>query len=499
MRTYMPNESRFYTEEPYVKKNTFIGSEPKCGILPEYGSVKDKLPVPVVGGRDDIVRCYNKVWEIAFRNLMNPADGSGFVSDFIDTGFNGALFMWDSSFILSFAKYGRRAFDFQKTLDNFYARQHADGFICREIRESDGGDYFARHDPISTGPDIMGWCEWEYYVATGDVGRLKRVFDPLMAYHNWYRENRTWRDGTYWSSGWGCGMDNTPRLEDGYNVSFSHGHMVWVDICFQQILSAKNLVKIAEVIGRQNEVQPLRDEISNLERIVNETLWDSGTAFYYDRWKDGRLNMVMSVASYWAMLSESVPQDRIDSFAAHLDNPNEFKRVHRVPSLSASDRHFVPTGGYWCGSVWAPTTYMVLKGLEKYGKERLAHEIAVNHVENVTACFEKTGTLWENYSPDEFGTQSSHRGDFVGWTGLVPVAVLFENVIGIRSDILNNAVTWNVNLTCRHGIMNYPVGLDKTVDLICGERNSDDDMPKITKSRDDIEIYIKWKHGIFKI
>ena len=59
--------------------------------------------------------------------------------------------MWDSSFILMFARYGTRFFPFQNTLNNFYAQQHPDGFICREIK-ADGADCFERYDPVSTGP-----------------------------------------------------------------------------------------------------------------------------------------------------------------------------------------------------------------------------------------------------------------------------------------------------------------------------------------------------------
>lgn len=44
--------------------------------------------------------------------------------------------MWDSCFILLFARYGCRAFNFQRTLDNLYAKQHADGFICRYVPSS---------------------------------------------------------------------------------------------------------------------------------------------------------------------------------------------------------------------------------------------------------------------------------------------------------------------------------------------------------------------------
>jgi hypothetical protein len=70
---------------------------------------------------------------------------------------NSCLFMWDSCFILKGLRYGSRAFNFQRTLDNLYAKQHPDGFISREIQEWDGQDRFHRFDPASTGPNILAW------------------------------------------------------------------------------------------------------------------------------------------------------------------------------------------------------------------------------------------------------------------------------------------------------------------------------------------------------
>ena len=107
------------------------------------------------------------------------------MASFIDTAFNDCLFMWDSAFILLFARYGRRAFDFQRTLDNLYASQHPDGFICREIGTFDGKDRFERFDAASTGPNVMPWTEWEHYGDTADSDRLARVFPVLVAYHRW--------------------------------------------------------------------------------------------------------------------------------------------------------------------------------------------------------------------------------------------------------------------------------------------------------------------------
>ena len=35
-----------------------------------------------------------------------------------------------------------------------------------------------------------------------------------------------------------------------------------------------------------------------------------------------------------------------------------------LPSLSRSDPDFWPTGGYWRGSPWLPTSYMAIKALD---------------------------------------------------------------------------------------------------------------------------------------
>ena len=235
-------------------------------------------------GRDT---CYRGAWELAFGNLRRPEPGSGFVSCFIDTAFNDCLFMWDSAFILLFARYGRRAFDFQRTLDNLYASQHPDGFICREISTLDGRDRFERFDATSTGPNVMAWTEWEYYLDSADYDRLSRVFPVLVSYHRWLRRHRTWRDGTYWTSGLGSGMDNQPRFPQsrqgrvGWPERLTyHGHAVWIDACLQQILSADLLLRMAEALGRLEEVSDLREEIDGLSLIVNEHLWNEETAFY---------------------------------------------------------------------------------------------------------------------------------------------------------------------------------------------------------------------------
>jgi hypothetical protein len=499
------NPERYDTHvvNPWVSENRFITAPKDAVALPTLAQARAVLPDPYWGEHTAAIDCYWRAWELAFNNLKRPTLENGFAANYCDTAFNGNLFMWDTCFITCFGLYGRRAFNFQRTLDTFYRKQHTDGFICREISEADGGDCYPRFDPSSTGPNVMAWAEWNHYMKTGDLQRLEAVFPPLMAYHDWTRKYRTWQDGSYWSTGWGMGMDDLPRLKGNENTAWDHGRMTWVDATFQAILSAKVLLQIAALLDRNAEVEYLHEELIRLNEYSNANLWDERKNYYFDRYAEGNLSTVKHIGAYWALLAGCVPENRLSAFVAHLENPSEFKRAHRIPALSADDPSYSPTGGYWCGGIWAPTNYMVLKGLDACGQDRLAHEIAMNHLENVVKVFESEDfrwegaeqfrnffqlpdlkyddkhTLWENYAPD-FITPGSHsKPGYVGWTGVPPITVLLEDVFGLDPDAAANRLIWNIRLTEEHGVRRYPLGLTGSVNLRCSKRASRLEKPMI--------------------
>jgi hypothetical protein len=516
------NSERYDTHvvDRWVSENSFFHAPMDATGLPTLSRARSVLPEPFWAGHAAAIACYWRAWELALGNLKQPTPENGFAANYCDTAFNGNLFMWDSCFITCFGVYGRRLFDFQRTLDTFYRKQHADGFICREISEADGGDCFPRFDPSSTGPNVMSWTEWNYFTKTGDLRRLGAVFPVLVAYHNWTRKYRTWPDGSYWSTGWGTGMDNIPRFKGNENLAWEHGHMTWVDPTFQAILSAKTLLRMAAHLGRRAEVEFLHEEVEKLTAHANTNLWDEDKGFYFDRFSNGELSTVKHIGAYWALLAECVPQERLPVFLAHLENPAEFKRAHRVPALSADAPGFEPTGGYWAGGIWAPTNYMVLKGLEANGQDELAHEIALNHLNNVVQVYESDifrwegaeqfrnyfhltelpfddhHTLWENYAPDQITPGGHSKPGYVGWTGVPPIAVLLEDVFGLQPDASANRLAWTVRLTEEHGVRRYPFGMGGLVNLKCKTRNSRLEKPTIEiQSNVSLTLELTWEGG----
>ncbi|MDR1192132.1 MAG: hypothetical protein LBK60_10825 [Verrucomicrobiales bacterium] len=496
-----PKETRYIDRKvinPLVAQNPFIGRAPLTVTAPELSlsAVRDRLPQPFWDGHDAALACYWKVWELACKNCKVASPSAGFVAPFIDTAFNGDLFMWDSVFIMMFARYGERVFPFQKTLDNFYAKQHVDGFICRQISPADGGDRFHYADHDSTGPGLLAWPEWEYYLQFGDRQRLAEVFPPLLAYYQWMRKYRTWPDGTYWATGWACGMDNQPRLSAGARPENDHDHLSWIDTNAQAVLVATLLVNIARELGRDADVRALREEIAALTVTINNTMWHERLGWYVDRRRDGTVSDVKSIAGLWPLLAGLVPPERQARLLAHLTDPATFGRPHPVPSLSADHPLYHPLGQYWRGGVWPPTTYMALRALTLTGHDELAHQLAARHVAMVTEVFNQTGTVWENYAPDSAAPGNIACADMVGWSGLGPIAVLLEYLIGLRPDFTTRTLLWDVRLTEAHGVRNYPFGADITLSLSASARAGEREEPRVTiNASRPVKVLVKWPGG----
>jgi glycogen debranching enzyme len=285
-------------------------------------------------------------------------------------------------------------------------------------------------------------------------------------------------------------------MESGYDPAYSHGRMRWVDATLQAILAARLLQRMARVLGREHSIGDLAQEAACLEHLVNQMMWDDQSAFYYDVYASGKPNMVRHIGAYWALLAGVVPPDRLERFIAHLDDPAEFNRPHRIPALAHSDPAYVPAGGYWRGGVWAPTNYMVLKGLRAQGYGALAHLVARNHLDNVVRVFEDTDTVWENYAPEMARPGEPAKPDFVGWTGLPAIAVLLEEVFGLQPDAPNHKLVWDVRLLDEHGVENYPFGAKGLLDLKCYARESVLEKPMIEiRSNLPVRLHVHWAGG----
>jgi len=449
--------------------------------LPQWQTIHGQLPAPIYDSRPDWISMYWKSWEIAFHNFYEPAPGSGFVSQFIDAAFNANIFLWDSCFMTMFCNYAHPLVPGIGTLDNFYAKQHEDGEICREIVRHTGVDFpqwvnrenrplFSRWGKEPSNPNvpydvvyrgrpapkqnpkltldalnhpILAWAELESYRITGDKARLGHVWEPLVHYYAALQEYLRQGNGLYmtdWAS-----MDNSTR-----NVYLDRGG-TGIDISAEMVLFARQMAEIARIQGKAADASRFASDADELSAIINQSMWDSRQSFYFDLTLDGKRAPVKTIAAFWPLLAKVASREQAEALATQLENPGTFKRLHRVPTLAADEPGYDPAGGYWRGAVWAPADTMVIRGLENYGHDALAREIALNHLNMAAQVFEKTGTIWENYAPDRVVQGKPAKANFAGWSAIGPIVYLLEYAIGLRANAPANSLAWNLTPGIRQG------------------------------------------------
>ncbi len=457
--------------------------------LPTFAETQARLPSPVYDENPLFLKLYWKAWEISFKNFHEPAPKSGFVSQFIDAAFNDNIFLWDTAFMTMFCNVASPLVPGIGSLDNFYAKQHPTGEICREIQRKSGLDfshwvnsgdttlftrwgwdfpparqlqvqYVGRATPKpnprltldAMNHPILAWAELESYYVTGDSVRLRIVWEPLVRYYRAFQKYLLQGNGLYitdWAS-----MDNSPRNADLLDGGTG------VDISSEMVLFARHLSMIARILGKNSESKFFAREADDLSRRINKLMWNPGQGFYYDLTIEGMQSPVKTVAGYWTLLAHVASPAQARLLVDHLKNPATFGRVHPVPTCAADEPGYLSDGGYWRGAVWAPTNTMVIRGLENYGYDAMARSIAIKHLEIMARVFEQTGTIWENYAPDSENpgrnTDSSLvNRDFVGWSGIGPVLYLLEYGVGLKPDAPANKLTWRIHSPQRVGCERY--------------------------------------------
>ncbi len=379
--------------------------------LPRFEELRDQLPSPIDDDHPLWIRTYWKAWDLAFKNFQEPMPRSGFVSQFIDAAFNKNIFLSDSCIMSMFCDYAYPLVPGVSSLDNFYARQHEDGEICREISRETGEDYsdwvnnenkplFSRwgwfgyqevgkvhrnelvtymgRTPPSPNPKvtldaldvpILAWAELEHYQMTAERARLSEVYEPLVQYYRALQKYLLQGNRLYitdWAS-----MDNSPRN------SYLKGGGTGIDISSEMVLFARQLAEIGTLIGKSEDASKFSREAEELSRNINKLMWDPKRKFYFDLTVEGKRVPVKTIAAYWTLISRVASVPQAAALASELENPKTFGRMNLVPTLAADEEGYDPTGGYWRGAVWPDINTAVIRGLEKNGYYELAHKVAL--------------------------------------------------------------------------------------------------------------------------
>jgi hypothetical protein len=402
---------------------------------------KNEWDVPIALQKE----MYATALAIAKKKVRDGDVAPIFKTPFLDAAFNGNIFLWDTCFIACYAKYHQDELPIANALDNFYHLQEADGYICREYTP-DGNPMWPKEHPVSINPPLLAFAELELYGISKNKQRLQEVYPTLKKFFNYLVAHYRMDDGLFFNDAFGSGMDNIPRYPDGWKddgkgipIRNLHPEIfvyeglspLWnrqgrgVDISAQMALFSEHLVTIAEIIHAKDDIAPYTKFYTDTKNAINQYCWNEEDGFYYDLGYGKQIKR-KHIGMFWVLIAGIVPPDKLKKVLDHLTSPDEFWRKFPVASFPADQPAFSGSGSYWLGSVWTPTNYMIIRGLQRYKQNELANKLARQYYWCVAEVYKNTKTFWENYAPDHIAQGSQARPDFCGWTAIVPIAIYHE-------------------------------------------------------------------------
>ncbi len=430
---------------------------------------RSQIPDPIFDERPDFIELYWKAWEYARNHVLEKrgAPQSPYMDEALEPNMSNMIWIWDTNFMALYCKYAPHYFPGIESLNNFYLPLHDHIKTSLKIHHPDN-------------PPLFAWVEYEYFLFTGDLARLRWILleKKYLQKHYYFIEHskrfRKIKSGvipTYASKqefgyrwrGTPSGMDNTPRGRSKY------GKILWLDLLAQQALAAENILKISSLLKDSTYVHEFDSKYKEIKEIMNKWYWNDQDGIYYDIKKNNPSLQVKvkTPAAFWPMLAGLCSNKQAEKLIKHAIDPNCFGSEAPWPSVARDDPDFSPGGCYWRGGIWLPLAYMAIKALERFGYFEIADSMAENLITHMSKTYKEyqPHTIWEVYSPTEpkpstyKRNRNVFRPNFCGWSALGPIALFIENVLGFhRVNALEKKVEWRLYRKGRHGILNFRFG-----------------------------------------
>jgi neutral trehalase len=341
-----------------------------------------------------------------------------------------------------FLVYSNRVFPVLSLLDNFYQKQEVDGAIRGKYGIKDGKPLLSRKNPEGVLPPLFAWAEYNIYHKIGLKKRVREIMPILERYFAWLEQVCRQENGLYAVPLSATVMANSPRQNMKYPIDFNT----------QVAINALYMSALGDILNDKEIGYRYKKAYFSLKTRISSLMWNDRDRFYYDLDQDEKQVKVKTAASFWPLLAEIPNEVRAEGLIAHLTDPKTFGLENPFPSLAANEKDFDQRGYGFRGSVFPFLTYMIIKGLEKYGKFELARECSIKHLyfvlEGLHTEEGMKGALWEAYAPAREGAASwpgnpqFPRPMFLSYAALSTISLMIENVIGLYISLPRKTVDW---------------------------------------------------------
>lgn len=241
-----------------------------------------------------------------------------------------------------------------------------------------------------TKPPIHGWAIRKLIQTLGlktCLPYLEQIYKPLSRLTEWWYEVRDFdRDGLpQYHHGNDSGWDNATTFDQGYPTEST-------DLAAHLVLQCEMLAFIGRTL-RKNKSAACWQERANqqLNRLLDHSIKKDRFISPLNGKKDAPPSQSL-LNTVPILLGKRLPEKVLSKLVADLSPGGPFLTDWGLATESPKSPLY-QSDGYWRGPIWAPSTYLIVDGLEDAGQIDLARMIAERFCD---LCVEHPG-FWENY------------------------------------------------------------------------------------------------------
>jgi len=391
----------------------------------------------------DFVDIYERTWAWIQDFWVRGTPENKLKSRYFNYPTNNSIKQFEACLSTFFLVYSNRNYPTVSLLENFYDRQEASGAIRGEYSEEDGRPVFDEDNPEAVHPPLFSWAEYNIYHKIGHKKRVREIMPILEKYFFWLESSFKKENGLYSVPIEACMMPNAPRENVYYPVDFN---------C-QQAINALYMSALGDILNDKEISFKYKKQYFSIKTRINSLMWNKDDGFYYDLDRSEKQIKVKTIAAFWTLLAEIPNENKANRLIAHLKDSESFGLENPFPTLAANEPAFDLRGLGCRGSVYPPFTFMVIKGLEKYGRYDFARECAIRHLYYILDTLhpedgKRQGNLFEAYAPRKEGpaewpeNENFPRPMFLPYTALSTITLMIENVLGLSISLPRKTVDW---------------------------------------------------------
>ncbi|MCK9285963.1 MAG: trehalase family glycosidase [Sphaerochaetaceae bacterium] len=405
--------------------------------------IKDLVP-SVHFYDQDFVDMYDRSWVWIDELWTQGTKENGFSGGYLSYPGQKTFNQFYSCLSALFLVYSNQTYSPFSMLDYFYSKQEDSGAIRSDYSLEDGSFVFERDNPEGVCPPLFAYVEYGFYHKIGNKKRLKEIVPILEKHFDWLRETFLRENGLYSVPEAACMLGNVPRDHMYYPVDFNA----------QLATSALYMSAIGDILNDKELSFRYKRLYFSLKTRINSMMWDPENNFYHDLDVKGNKIGRKHIGAYWTLLAEIPNEEKGDALIAQLTDPELFGTENPFPCLPANDPDFSESGNGHKGAVIPFNTFMVVKGLERYGKFEFARECSIRHLYFILDTLhpdgDQAGDVWEAYLPSKEGRSIDPENPefpkrrFMPMVALITITLMIEDIIGLVISLPRKTVDWTM-------------------------------------------------------